>query len=57
MDSSKYLLCFEHRHADRESEPKDYDFTDSDIDERDLLRATYDRIGNTTDGVSITEVW
>lgn len=40
------------RHADREAEPKNYDVTKSDIDERDLLRATYNRIGNITDGVS-----
>lgn len=42
-----------YRHADREAEPKNYDVTKSDIDERDLLRATYDRIGNITDGVSL----
>ena len=40
------------RHADREAEPKDYDVTRSDIDDRDLLRTTYGRIGNITDGVS-----
>ena len=40
------------RHADREAEPKNYDVTKSDIDERDLLRATYNRIGNITDGVN-----
>lgn len=40
------------RHADREAEPKNYDVTKSDIGERDLLRATYNRIGNITDGVS-----
>ena len=27
------------RHADREAEPKNYNVTKSDIDERDLLRA------------------
>ena len=43
---------FFNRHADREAEPKNYDITKSDIDERDLLRATYNRIGNITDGVS-----
>lgn len=41
-----FLSC---RHADREAEPKDYDVCNSD--ERNLLKATYNRIGNITDGV------
>ena len=49
VQMSSFVL---NRHADREAEPKNYDVTKSDIDERDLLRATYDRIGNITDGVS-----
>ena len=39
-----------HRHADREAEPKDYDVCAPGV-ERNLLRATYMRIGN-IDGVS-----
>ena len=48
-----HTIAFNTRHADREAEPKNYDVTKSDIDDRDLLRATYDRIGNITDGVSL----
>lgn len=48
------IRVFFNRHADREAEPKNYDVTKSDIDERDLLRATYNRIGNITDGVTLT---
>ena len=44
-----YSSFTSHRHADREAEPKNYDVCKSD--ERNLLRATYDRIGNITDGV------
>ena len=33
------------RHADREAEPKDYDVCNPD-GKRDLLKATYTRIGN-----------
>ena len=40
------------RHAAREAEPKDYDVSTSSDGDRDLLRATYNRIGNITDGVS-----
>ena len=39
-----------HRHADREAEPKDYDVCAPGV-ERNLLKATYTRIGN-IDGVS-----
>ena len=38
-----------HRHADREAEPKNYDICKKE--ETDLLRATYNRIGDVTDGV------
>ena len=43
-----------HRHADREAEPKDYDVCAPGVD-RDLLRATYMRIGN-VDGVSYKHI-
>lgn len=39
------------RHADREAEPKDYDVCDPTV-KRDLLRATYKRIGDAVDDVS-----
>ena len=52
LSSSCKFYLHVSRHADREAEPKNYDVTKSDIDERDLLRATYNRIGNITDGVS-----
>ena len=40
-----------HRHQAREAEPKDYDISRGN--ERNLCKATYDRIGNITDGVSL----
>ena len=43
------------RHQARESEPKDYDL--SKHDERDLCKATYDRIGDVTDGVIISHLF
>ncbi|XP_003387881.1 PREDICTED: uncharacterized protein C9orf135-like [Amphimedon queenslandica] len=36
-------------HAARESEPKDYDISTSSDKERNLLKATYNRIGNMAD--------
>ncbi len=45
---------FVYRHADRESEPKDYDICNSE--ERNLLTCTYNRIGNDTDGVRIIDI-
>ncbi|CAI8045414.1 Protein C9orf135 homolog [Geodia barretti] len=38
-----------HWHAAREAEPKDYDVTDSN-EKRDLLKATYCRIGSCDEG-------
>lgn len=43
-----------HRHADREAEPKDYDVCAPGV-ERNLLKATYTRIGN-IDGVSYKHI-
>ena len=38
------------RHQAREAEPKDYDLNKDEY--RDLCKATYERIGDVTDGVS-----
>lgn len=43
-------LYYPSRHADREAEPMDYDISKDHAD-RNLLRATYNRIGAGTDGV------
>jgi hypothetical protein len=45
--SNSLLTCC--RHAAREAEPKDYDVTDSN-EKRDLLKATYCRIGSCDEG-------
>lgn len=37
-------------HSDREAEPKDYDVSAPPDGKRNLLKATYNRIGNITDG-------
>ncbi|XP_072045951.1 cilia- and flagella-associated protein 95-like [Amphiura filiformis] len=37
-------------HQAREAEPKEYDINGERIDQRNLHRATYNRIGNVTDG-------
>ena len=38
--------CSTHRHAAREAEPKDYDVSTATTGNRDLLKATYSRIGS-----------
>ena len=46
-----YCLMSIYRHQAREAEPKEYDINRAP--ERDLCKATYERIGNVTDGVSM----
>lgn len=43
--------CCSTRHAAREAEPKDYDIGAASDKERNLLKATYNRIGNMTDAL------
>ena len=44
------IIFISFRHQAREAEPKDYDLNKAPY--RDLCNATYNRIGNVTDGVS-----
>lgn len=51
VHSFMLLFFYDCRHQAREAEPKDYDINRSDT--RNLCNASYKRIGDFTDGVSL----